>query len=391
MAKKKKKKLEVKICNRCGYENARDVEMCEQCNSRKFAPSWVIAKRAVNRQVGVEVTNTNPKYGKVEKRLTLSKWWPGGSATFHIPNISQWTTIETIINEELGPMVGWKTKKQLVESIREREKTEKKVTGDIKKLVKEYPDVLKEVVKAVDPAKLGKEDMEKLMSVLGHLADAVTNANAGFRQAFLAVVKKLPTQKQRALEDLELLLESWSLHQITSVAQQVKSRLETIELFKKQVLDERTYEIRGDKSIHRILEKAMWLIDERYWLLQSNSTLRTLIGEELSKKDKKRFGKKRPDFVCGTVGEKLIIIEIKRPSYTLEIEDLNQLETYLTIAEQRLTYRSYEAYLVGNKKGSDLLRRLKHRSSNFKVLTYSDLVGFTETRYREYLKNLDSN
>jgi hypothetical protein len=327
----------------------------------------------------------------VEKRVTLSKWWPGGGATFHIPNISQWTTIETIINEELGPIIGWKTKRQLIESIRGREKTEKKIAKDIKKLVKEYPEFLKQVVISVDPIKLGKEDMDKLMIVLGQLSDAISSADAGFRQAFLAVVKKLPKQKKRALEELEQLLESWSLHQITSVAQQVKNRLETIELFKKQVLDERTYEIRGYKSIHRILEKAMWLIDERYWLLQSNSTLRTLIGDELSKIDKKRFGKKRPDFVCGTVGDKLIIIEIKRPSHTLKIEDLNQLETYLTIAEQHLSYRSYEAYLVGNKKDSDLLRRLKHRSSNFKILTYSDLVGYTETRYRKYLENLDLN
>lgn len=81
--------------------------------------------------------------------------------------------------------------------------------------------------------------------------------------------KKLLKQKQRALEDLDLLLQGWSLHVITNVAQQVGSRIETIELFEKQVNDDRTYEITGDNSIHRILERAMWLVDERYWLLHS--------------------------------------------------------------------------------------------------------------------------
>ena len=90
------------------------------------------------------------------------------------------------------------------------------------------------------------------------------------------------------------------------------------------------------------------------------------------------------------LGDKLIIIEIKRPSHTLKIEDLNQLETYLAVAEQHLSYRTYEAYLVGNKKDSDLLRRLKHRSSSFKIMTYSDLVGSVESKYRNYLDSMDT-
>ncbi|RIK66094.1 MAG: hypothetical protein DCC65_10750 [Planctomycetota bacterium] len=338
--------------------------------------------------MGVEVTSTNPDFGEVQRRITLSKWWPGGNASFHIPNAAQWNEIERIINEDLGPFLGWKTQRELLAAVREKQKEGQEAAGDLRQLVTDYPDVLKQVVAAVDAAKLGKRDMDGLIKVMGNLADAVANANAGFRQAFLAVVGKLPKQGQRALEDLALLLEGWSLQQVASVAQQVRSRVETIDLFKKQIRDNRTYEIRGDKSIHRILERAMWLIDERYWLLQSNSTLRTFIGDEMSKIDKKAYGKKRPDFACGTVGERLIIVELKRPAHALSAKDLNQLETYLTVAESYSKYRGFEAYLVGNKKDDDLLRRLKHRSSSFKVLTYTDLIQDTETRYREFLETM---
>lgn len=377
-----------KICNRCGAENALNAKECVGCCSKRFAPKWVVAKRKVNRQVGVEVTTTNPSFGKVKKRITLSKWWAGGKSNFHIPNIAQWQNIESIINNDLGPYIGWKTKKELISLIKEKKKADKAINKDVKILVREYPEFLKQVVSGIDAAKLGTEDMEALVDVLGQLADAVTDTTTGFKKSFLSVVGKLPQQGQRALEDLELLLEGWSLQQITSVAQQVQSRIQTIELFKKQIKDKRTYEIRGDKSIHRILEKAMWLIDERYWLLQSNSTLRTFIGEEMSKKDKKKYGKKRPDFVCGTVGEKLIIVELKRPSHELKIDDLNQLETYLTIAEDYMGFKGFETYLVGNKKGVDLQRRLKHRSNRFKVWTYTDLIKDTEHRYREFLKTI---
>ncbi len=385
---RKRKKLTKKICNRCGSENDLNATKCIGCGSKRFAPNWVLAKREVNRQVGVEITTTNPDFGNVEKRITLSKWWPGGNSVFHIPNTTQWQRIESIINNDLGPYIGWKTKKEILSNIKEKKKTDKAINKDVKQLVRDYPEFLKQVVSAIDSAKLGKQDMESLVGVLGQLSDAVTDANTGFRKAFLSVVSKLPQQGQRALEDLELLLEGWSLQQITSVAQQVQSRIETIELFKKQIKDKRTYEIRGDKSIHRILERAMWLIDERYWLLQSNSTLRTFIGDEMSKKDKKKYGKKRPDFACGNVGEKLILVELKRPSHELKIDDLNQLETYLIIAEQYMDFKTYEAYLVGNKKGADLQRRLKHRSNRFKVWTYTDLIQDTEHRYREFLKTI---
>jgi hypothetical protein len=213
---------------------------------------------------------TNPDYGDVQKRITLTKWWPGGNTTFHMANVGQWNQIEKIVNEDLGPFLGWKTQRELLAVVRQKKKESREAKGDLRQLVADYPDFLKQVVASIDAAKLGKRDMDGLITVMGQLADAVSNTNAGFRQAFLSVVSKLPKQGQRALEDLELLLEGWSLQQVTSVAQQVRSRVETIELFKRQIKDSRTYEIRGDNSIHRILERAMWLIDERYWLLQSD-------------------------------------------------------------------------------------------------------------------------
>lgn len=221
------------------------------------------------------------------------------------------------------------------------------------------------------------------------MGDIVSTANAGFREAFLSVIKKLPKQKQRALEDLDDLLKNWELHVVTNVSQQVKNRLDTIDLFEERINDPKTLEINGDNSIHRILERAMWLIDEKYWLMISNKTVRTFIGKELSKTDKKKYGDKRPDFVCGTVGDRLIILELKRPSHELTIDDLNQLETYVTLADKYKNFTSYSAYLVGSKISDDLKARMKHRSKNFQVLFYADIIGKVRERYNDFLKSLD--
>lgn len=395
MAKKKRQKKtrsqpRKKICSNCGHENTIRASECSECGKSRFEPDWVVAKRPLNRQFSVQITKSNPDYGKSEKRITLSKWWPDGRAAFHLPKATQWQEVVRIIDSDLGPMLGWNKAKQLISEVRDRQRTDRAQKRNLKSLISEQPDFLKSVVEAIDAKKLGKADFNQLVETLGEISDVVTNANAGFREAFLSVVRKLPKQKQRALEDLNLLLQGWSLHVITNVAQQVRGRIETIQLFENQINNDRTYEIIGDNSIHRILEKAMWLVDERYWLLFSNKTLLKSIGNEMQKRDKKRYGKKRPDFVCGTVGNKLIILELKRPSHTLKVEDLNQLETYILVAESYFNFTSYEAYLVGSKIDSDLSKTMKHRSRSFKVLTYSDLIDQTKQRYNDYLKEIDA-
>jgi ribosomal protein L40E len=377
-----------RICDKCGYENGPDASKCRQCNGKRFAPAWVIAKRPINRQVSVDITTSNPTFGPSVNRITLSKWWPGGKVNFNIPNTEQWVAIQKIINEDLYPRIGWKTDEEQIRRVQRSVEKRISIEKSLRELATTYPDLFSKFIDALDPTKIAKGDIDRVLSILTQILDVLSKGNTTFRESFLEVLRNLPRQRPKAIEQLENLLHSWTLQQITSVAQVVRSRLDTLELFKNRIRDDQTFEIRGDNSIHRILENAMWMIDERYWLLSSNSTLRSFIGDEMSKKDKKKFGKKRPDFVCGSIGEKLIIVEIKRPSKTLGIEDLNQLEDYLTIAQDYTSdYKSFEAYLIGNKKEKDLARRLKYRSSSiFRVLTYTDLVTRTEKRYQEYFK-----
>lgn len=379
----------VKICSRCGVENKMEVTACASCKASRFEPEWVIAKVPINRQMSVQVTSSNPAFGESQKRITLSKWWPGGRATFHITKAGAWESVRDIVEDKLAPIIGWESSKKMIETITTGTAKEQKATAN--KLITEHPQILKEIVTHIDPKKISANDMESLTDVLGQISDVVTNANAGFREAFLSVIKKLPSQPQRALEDLDLLLKGWNLNVITNVAQQVRNRLDTINLFEERVNDPRTLEITGDNSIHRILERAMWLVDERYWLLYSNKTLLKIIGDELQKTNKKLYGKKRPDFVCGTVGDRLVILELKRPSHELQTEDLNQLETYIAIAEKHLKFNTFSAYLVGKGASSDLKQRLKYRSDRFSILYYSNLLDNTKKRYQEFLKTIENS
>jgi len=99
------------VCAKCGHQNDPNAKECVKCKSKKFAPYFVVAKRPINRQVSVEITTSNPQYGDVRKRITLSKWWLGDNASFNIPTLKQWRAIKRIIDTDLSPLLGWETEK----------------------------------------------------------------------------------------------------------------------------------------------------------------------------------------------------------------------------------------------------------------------------------------
>jgi len=247
MAKKRKKAEartpDLKICSSCGAENKPAATSCHQCERERFEPDWVLAKAPISRQTSVQVTMSNAAFGEQQKRVTLSKWWPGGRATFHINQPGQWEEIKNAIDTKIAPIIGWTSAKDILKKL-SAEHNSKSKGNQVNNLITNHPQVLKEIVAHIDPKKLSAVDFQNLTETLGQISEVATQGNSGFREAFLSVIKKLPTQHQRALEDLDLLLQGWNLNVITNVAQQVKGRLDTIALFEERINDPRTLEIK---------------------------------------------------------------------------------------------------------------------------------------------------
>lgn len=374
-----------KICEQCEAHAPLASESCPKCNSKHFLPDFVHKRKAVTKNFSINIVEAydNPE----SKVLNFYKWFPGKRWTININKQADWERIKKIIDEELGPYIGWKTKTALDQILSgEVTTTQQTKISDVESAQK-IPKFLLKVVGHINFKEIGKDSQKHVIDGLKTLVEIAIKYDKGFQATFNEVLKKLPKEGKVAIAQLEELMESWTLKQITGVAAVVQERLNDIERFKAAVKNDKTFEIRGDNSIHRILEGSMWIVDERYWLMHSNETLRTFIGDKLAKKDRKKYGSKRPDFVCGSVDNKLIIMELKRPSHKLTVEDLQQLETYMMVADEFSTkFSSYEAYLVGKNIDQELKRRMKFRKNSFKVLTFADLIDTTEKRYKDYLK-----
>jgi len=378
-----------RICDACGMANTASATACSNCGKTRWAPPWVQELRRVNRSFAVQVTDPHPSAGSTDPRLTLHKWWPGDNSTFNINTAAQWEAVKAIVETDLARFLGWKTTAAVEQELSARNEATVEIDGTIRDLAAKNPRLLAEIVKGIRPEHISDEDIPQLGEALGEIAQILLNVDESHRQAIRQLVKKLPKQRELALRQLSELMEELTVGQITAVTSEVKRRIGLLLLFKEQVLDERTYEIRGEKSIHRLLERAMWIVDERYWLMHSNAQLRTVVTKQLAKEDVKHKAN-RPDFVCGTVDKKLIIIEIKRPSHTLDVGDLNQLERYVVLCNKYDDdHTSFDAILVGHVQSDELRQTMKVRKETFKVRTYTQLVSDTERRYKQYLDALE--
>ena len=383
---------EVKVCDNCGLVNAGDVQQCTSCGKKRFAPPWVHQLRRITRNLSVQVTGPHPLSNSTNDRITLYKWWPGGKAKFNINDQPQWEAIKGAIDAHLAANVGWSTSVEVEHARKVRTAREEAAITELQSLAKTNPALIIEIVKNISAdllTRVSEEEIPQIGTMIGGITEILVKLDQSHRQAIQQLIAKLPSQGEHSVRALSELTNELTIAQITAVAAEVQRRVSFLRAFRERVLDELTYEIIGNGSIHRLLEQAMWIVDERYWLMHSNRQLRTIVTKELEKQDKK-FRLRRPDFVCGTVDRRLIIIEIKRPSHTLTVEDLNQLERYVVLCEQYHTdHSSFEAILVGTKKSEDLARTLKVRGASMKVKTYTDLISDTERRYSNYLKVLD--
>jgi hypothetical protein len=367
------------VCEKCGSHCALDSKACP-CGGTRFAPGFVRELRRINRAFSVQVKDPHPESSNQDPVISLYKWWPGGRANFNILSSSQWETVKQIVDHQLGPLLGW-----VSSSTAQKRMKQTVATEDLVQLSKQHPDRFAKLVETLRvhieiPAGAENEDL------YAAIADLISQFDKASIQRVTRVVKAMKDEGADNVEALDEVLSEWSLSQATSVLRETRRRLAMIDLLREGLNNDKTFEIQGDNSIHSILERDLWLLDESYWMIQSNKTLKSFIGDKLSKRDAKRYGNKRPDFACGSLGNELVLVELKRPKHELTKEDLNQLEEYLAISEKYSTkFRSYKAYLMGSSISEEIKTYLRYRRG-FTVLNYWEVLDSTEKRYQEFLK-----
>ena len=198
------------------------------------------------------------------------------------------------------------------------------------------------------------------------------------------ILERIKEADQGDLEQLAKLLDEWGIFEITSLSTLIKSRLEVIATLETLINNVATREF---PELHRILDRNLWVLDDNYRYYSSNQQMRTILDAEVMRQ---YAGKEnlRPDFVCKTLLDKHVVVEIKRPAHVMTYADAAQLLGYANILKQQFPQSEIlQCFLIGKRFDPALATREPLIQGNVTVISrsFSEVVEVARRRYQEIL------
>ena len=301
--------------------------------------------------------------------------------SIRISKVEDWEEIKKIIDEKFAIPLNWISKDEALAEL--ERKTPKKT---VKEIIDKRPNLAIDILRNVD---LEKFDSTQLSDFLNTLSDKDRDAIGHEIKLFDDIVKSLNPKDTKSIDSFLEILEKVSMHGIDLTMRFVLGRLEKIKIFEDIVNNDKTYELKGKNSIHKFLDRNIWILDENYMILSSNEVLKVGVGDGYNKKHKKSVKMRRPDFVLKAYKNDLVIAEIKRPDYKIKIEDLIQLMEYKSIANELSGKKFvYNGFIIGKKFGEDV-KAYSEDISGIHTISYSDIISEVMGRYKRLSEILE--
>jgi len=252
---------------------------------------------------------------------------------------------------------------------------------NIQKLLKDLPrkleDKFKEAIKTIIPKlnNLSDDNANIIVEFITRLAET---------ESMLRILEKLNESSVEDISSLSKLLEEWGIYEITALSTLIKKRLEVIKKLGEVINIPATKEY---PDLHKILDKNLWILDDNYKLYSSNQQLKTILDKEVLEKYKDN-AERRPDIICKNLLERYVVIELKRPSYTISYEDYSQIMRYSSILKNNFpNTERLDCYLIGKQYDSSVSKEptLQGKVTIY-LKSYNEIIEEAKKRYEEILK-----
>ena len=208
----------------------------------------------------------------------------------------------------------------------------------------------------------------------------------GFRE-FTAQLDEMDALKN---EDAIKLLTDWDLIEAKEYAKISTGRIKTIEQFEKFVRNDAS----ENKIIQKFLENFPWLLDPKMSKFEREVTYTKLLKEKFDD-SKKPEHDRRLDFLCTNDAGVIHIIELKRPSIKITVNELQQITEYVEFLKNQYpeTAGKISGYLISDNMtygpGAETMKNALESEHIF-VKSYSDLLAearrYNEDLYKAYQK-----
>ena len=253
----------------------------------------------------------------------------------------------------------------------------KTVQSALKKLPKEIQEKIKKLIEEVIP-KLNELSQTDAVTIMDLLIKAMES------NELVGILRKLEEADITDIQRLAHILETWGIYEITSTAEHIRYRLSVIDKFEEVIGNINSLEY---KDIHKLMENNLWLLDDNYTLYASNKSLKSFLKNKVAK-EFKEHEKDRPDIIVKTLLDKVLIIELKRPSHRIVSTDFAQVSKYKTIiTSNKPNAKLIECYLIGSEF-DEAVRNPEYEKIGIYLKSYSEIIQEAKERYKEILEIL---
>lgn len=241
------------------------------------------------------------------------------------------------------------------------------------------------------------------------------NTNPSSIKTILTEVFNLTTEQQNELAEL---LTHTHLPEIIDVAKTVSDRLTFIRVLEEMVYNDSVGKtIKERTQFHRLLLKELWVFGEKYALGTSDQSLKNLLKAHIRKLGREELIPEIPpeavedltripdiclfeQYCRGYESYEHLVIELKRPTLTLTLKELDQIRDYaFTVAKNDLFDKAttkWHFILLGQSFDDDVTEALKneivgegnyYNAGNISISVYrwSKIIQDNKLKY-EFLK-----
>lgn len=204
---------------------------------------------------------------------------------------------------------------------------------------------------------------------------------------FQTVLSRLQETESEDVSLLSKVLQEWGFGEVARASNIIQERLKALHKFSELIRDDATLEL---QHIHRVLENNTWLLDERYDLYFSNKSLRK-IAKEIGGTVDEKHERQRPDLILKeNSSREFLIVELKRPSKTIDMVDVSQILGYKTLLKGLFpNMGDLDLYLIGRQFDPTVLDNYPiNNTQRLRLLSLDEVVQAAHHRLNWLAKQI---
>lgn len=224
------------------------------------------------------------------------------------------------------------------------------------------------------------ESEEKVGTIISVMISALE------KDHYWNIIQDIERSREKDVQAFADALCEFGMLEMSLIAQQVINRLKFLDQLDILQSNPNTTE----DIMHKALSHNLWILGTKYTLVLTNSTLSTACQSLKGKKYEGDDGAKRPDLFLGQRPmEGYLLIEFKRPSFTIGRDTESQALKYRDSLNSIINNEQIEIVLIGGKVDSKISSH--NQRGDVKFLTYTEVISTARNQLKWLLEELKRN